>query len=145
MDQRITFKNHLFNRVVFHYVDAAENPINLIEVIDDVQVGPLCTVVGTTEQRPHLTAPPAPTSSAVTTGVDVINGLGGDDLSTRAPATTRSTAAWATTTSSVVPARTSCTATAGTTGSTAVSRRTAASVAPGADVGLLCEVKIGIP
>ena len=146
MDQRISFKNKLFNRVVFQYVDAAEDPIDLIEVIDDVEVGPLCTVARHDEQRPHLNG---------TSGSDVIcgddrcrrdqgprwrrpdlRGAGNDTVPRRNRATTTST---------VVPARTSCTATVATTCSTVVSRTTSAPVAPGGDSGLLCEVKIGIP
>jgi len=78
-DQRIAFAGKLFDRAVFQYVDQDQQPINLIEVIDDVRVSPLCTLVGNGKKK-KLTG---------TAGDDVIcgsgikeeiNGLGGDDL-----------------------------------------------------------------
>jgi Ca2+-binding RTX toxin-like protein len=79
MDQRISIKNHLFNRVVFQYVDAAENPINLIEIVDDVEVGPLCTIVGTTNND-QLDGTSGNDVMCGDDGIDTLNGLGGDDL-----------------------------------------------------------------
>lgn len=62
MDQRIRFSSgKLFNRAVFQYVDAAESPKNLIEIVDDITVGPICTIVGNS-------------------GNDNLNGTSGDDV-----------------------------------------------------------------
>jgi Ca2+-binding RTX toxin-like protein len=70
MDQRIGFsKGKLFNRAVFQYVDAAEVPKNLIEIVDDIRVGPICTIVGTSGND-NLNG---------TSGKDVICASGGKD------------------------------------------------------------------
>lgn len=70
MDQRIRFsQGKLFNRAVFQYVDAAESPKNLIEIVDDIKVGPICTVVGT-RGNDNLNG---------TSGRDVICASGGRD------------------------------------------------------------------
>jgi Ca2+-binding RTX toxin-like protein len=80
MDQTISFQNKLFNRVVFEYVDAAEVPVpNLPEIVDDVQVGALCTIVGTANND-TLTGTAGSDVICGDTGVDRIRGLGGDDL-----------------------------------------------------------------
>lgn len=80
MDQTISFQNKLFNRVVFEYVDAAEVPVpNLPEVVDDVQVGALCTIIGTANND-TLTGTAGSDVICGDTGVDRIHGLGGDDL-----------------------------------------------------------------
>jgi Ca2+-binding RTX toxin-like protein len=70
MDQTIgQSKGPLFNRAVFQYVDGAGVPLNLIEIVDDIKVNPLCTVAGT-ETSNELKG---------TAGSDVICGGGGND------------------------------------------------------------------
>lgn len=54
MDQRIgQKKGPLFNRAVFQYVLANNTPANLIEIVDDISINPLCTIAGT-EHRDTL-------------------------------------------------------------------------------------------
>ena len=70
MDQRIGQKQGpLFNRAVFQYVLAKGTPANLIEIVDDVRINPLCTIAGT-EHRDTLRGGD---------GRDVICGGGGGD------------------------------------------------------------------
>jgi hypothetical protein len=48
MDQTIgTSGVGLFNRATFQYVNAKGNPKNLAEIVDNVAIGPLCTITGT--------------------------------------------------------------------------------------------------
>jgi Ca2+-binding RTX toxin-like protein len=69
-DQVITQeKGPIFNRAVIVYVDAADSPSVLAEVVDDIRVGPLCTIWGT-ESRNILNG---------TSGSDVLCGAGGND------------------------------------------------------------------
>lgn len=79
MDQSIRVSGALFNRVVFQYVDAAENPINLIEIVDDLDIAPLCTVLGT-PGNDLLVGTPGPDVICADDGVDTVRALGGDDL-----------------------------------------------------------------
>ena len=54
MDQRIGQKQGpLFNKATFQYVLANGTAANLIEVVDDVRINPLCTIAGT-EHRDTL-------------------------------------------------------------------------------------------
>ena len=47
MDQRIGQKQGpLFNRATFQYVLANGTPANLIEIVDDISINPLCTIAG---------------------------------------------------------------------------------------------------
>ena len=47
MDQRIGQKQGpLFNRAMFQYVLANGTPANLIEIVDDISINPLCTIAG---------------------------------------------------------------------------------------------------
>lgn len=70
MDQTVTqASGPVFDRATFQYVDFSGTPLNLIEVVDDIQVAPLCTVVGT-EGNDVLSG---------TSGDDVICGGGGSD------------------------------------------------------------------
>ncbi len=70
MDQRIGFsRGKLFNRAVFQYVNASEVAKNLIEIVDDIRVGPICTIVGTSG-KDNLNG---------TSGSDVICASGGND------------------------------------------------------------------
>jgi RTX calcium-binding nonapeptide repeat (4 copies) len=46
VDQSIEYHGGLFNRAVFRYVDAAGTPRNTYEVVDDVNVNPICTIAG---------------------------------------------------------------------------------------------------
>lgn len=79
MDQRIRFKGKLFNRVVFQYVDAAQNPVNLIEIVDDIKFDPLCTKVGTSG-RDVINGTSGPDVLCGDKGADTIRGRGGSDL-----------------------------------------------------------------
>jgi Ca2+-binding RTX toxin-like protein len=79
MDQRIGFSGKLFNRAQFQYVDAAQVPLDLIEVVDDIKVGALCTVVGTSGAN-HLNGTAGKDVICGDAGADVISGRGDDDL-----------------------------------------------------------------
>lgn len=79
MDQSISFKGKLFNRVTFQYVNAAENPVNLIEIVDDVAVGPLCTIVGS-PGNDVLAGTAGSDVICADTGDDTVNASSGDDL-----------------------------------------------------------------
>jgi Ca2+-binding RTX toxin-like protein len=69
-DQVLTqVKGPIFNRAVIVYVDGADSPTTLAEVVDDIRVGPLCTIWGT-ESRNILNG---------TGGADVLCGAGGND------------------------------------------------------------------
>jgi Ca2+-binding RTX toxin-like protein len=78
-DQTISFSGRLFNRVQFQYVDAAQVPIGLIEVVDDIKIGPLCTIVGTAANN-RLTGTAGNDVICADAGADTVNGRGGDDL-----------------------------------------------------------------
>ena len=80
MDQTITYGGgRLFNRAVFRYVDAAGNPKNLIEIIDDVSVNPLCTISGG-DGHDNLTGTSGADVICGDQGNDSIHGGGGNDL-----------------------------------------------------------------
>jgi len=144
MDQTITFKNKLFNRVVFDYVDAAENPINLIEIIDDVQVNPLCTIVGT-ENNDHLNGTPGSDVICGDTGVDVIKGLGGDDLIYSGAGNDTARGGQGNDNVNGGPGKDKLYGDAGLDRLHGGEQKDKCVGGSGADVGLLCEVKIGIP
>jgi len=70
MDQRIgQKKGPLFNKATFQYVLANGTAANLIEIVDDISINPLCTIAGT-EHRDTLRGGD---------NRDVICGGGGDD------------------------------------------------------------------
>jgi Ca2+-binding RTX toxin-like protein len=80
MDQTISIANKgLFNRATFQYVDASENPVNLIEIVDDIVFNPLCTIVGTSGND-HLVGTTHNDVICGDTGNDSIYGDDGDDL-----------------------------------------------------------------
>ena len=79
MDQRVSHHGAVFNRATFQYVNAADVPKNLIEIVDDIVVGPLCTVVGNNSNN-NLTGTPGSDVFCAEGGSDTIKGLGGDDL-----------------------------------------------------------------
>jgi hypothetical protein len=71
MDQTVkTSGQRLFNRAEFQYVDAVGNPVpDIAEVIDDIKVNPLCTIVGNGGNNELVGG----------AGADVICGGGGKD------------------------------------------------------------------
>jgi Ca2+-binding RTX toxin-like protein len=80
LDQTIGIANKgLFNRATFQYVDAAGNPKNLIEIVDDVVLNPLCTIVGTSGND-HLVGTTGNDVICGDSGADSIYGDDGDDL-----------------------------------------------------------------
>jgi Ca2+-binding RTX toxin-like protein len=79
MDQRIAHHGAVFNRATFQYVNAADVPKNLIEIVDDIVVGPLCTVVGNNNNN-NLVGTSGRDVFCAEGGSDTIRGLGGDDL-----------------------------------------------------------------
>lgn len=80
MDQTIAYTGgKVFNRAVFQYVDATGSPKNLIEIVDDIEVAPLCTVSGNSGNN-VLKGTAGPDVICGDSGNDVIKGLGGRDL-----------------------------------------------------------------
>jgi Ca2+-binding RTX toxin-like protein len=79
-DQTIgTAGQTLFNRATFQYVDAGGTPKNLIEVVDDIIINPLCTITGTSGNN-HLVGTAGNDVICGDSGADTIKGGGGDDL-----------------------------------------------------------------
>lgn len=80
MDQTIgTSQVGLFNRATFQYVNADGNPKNLTEIVDNIAVGPLCTITGTSGSD-HLVGTAGKDVICGDSGGDVISGRSGDDL-----------------------------------------------------------------
>lgn len=80
MDQRIGYAGgRLFNRVVFQYVDAAGVVKNVHEIVDDIEIAPLCTIAGGPANN-VLVGTPAADVICGDTGKDVITGGRGRDL-----------------------------------------------------------------
>jgi hypothetical protein len=80
MDQKIAFSGKLFNRAQLSYVDAAQLPLGaLAEIVDDIKLGPICTVVGTSGGN-HLNGTAGKDVICADAGADVISGRGGADL-----------------------------------------------------------------
>jgi hypothetical protein len=80
MDQTIgTSKVGLFDRATFQYVNATGDPKNLTEIVDDIAVGPLCTITGTSGDN-HLVGTAGKDVICGGPGDDVLKGRGGDDL-----------------------------------------------------------------
>lgn len=80
MDQTIGVSGQvLFNRATFQYVNAKGNPKHLTEIVDDIVVGPLCTITGTSGNN-HLVGTAGKDVICGGSGNDVISGGGGDDL-----------------------------------------------------------------
>lgn len=80
MDQTIGYSaGRLFNRAVFRYVDAADAPKNLQEVVDDVAIAPICTIAGGPGGN-VLHGTPGNDVICGDAGNDNINGHGGNDL-----------------------------------------------------------------
>jgi Ca2+-binding RTX toxin-like protein len=80
MDQTIGISGQaLFNRATFQYVDAAGNPDNVIEIVDDITLNPLCTIVGNSGNN-HLVGTGGNDVICGDAGNDVISAGGGDDL-----------------------------------------------------------------
>jgi Ca2+-binding RTX toxin-like protein len=80
LDQTIGYGGHrLFNRAVFQYVDAAGVAKDLIEVVDDIEVAPICTIAGD-DGADVLVGTPGPDVICGDAGNDVIRGAGGNDL-----------------------------------------------------------------
>ncbi len=80
MDQTIRYAGgRLFNRAVFQYVDAAGVPLNLIEVVDDITLNPLCTISGNAGNN-VLVGTPGPDVICGDSGHDTIRARGGNDI-----------------------------------------------------------------
>ena len=80
MDQSIVQdKGAVFDRAVFQYVRSDGTPLPLIEIIDDIRINPLCTVVGT-EGRDRLSGTPGSDVICAGGGNDTVDALGGNDL-----------------------------------------------------------------
>lgn len=80
MDQTIGYSGpRLFNRATFQYVDAAGTPKDLIEIVDDITINPLCTVAGTAGNN-HLVGTAGNDVICGDDGADTISGRGGADL-----------------------------------------------------------------
>jgi hypothetical protein len=80
MDQTIgTSRVGLFNRATFQYVNAKGSPKNLTEIVDNIAVGPLCTITGTSGGD-HLVGTAGKDVICGGSGNDVITGGSGDDL-----------------------------------------------------------------
>jgi hypothetical protein len=80
MDQTIgTSRVGLFDRATFQYVNAKGNPKHLTEIVDNIAVGPLCTITGTSGSD-HLVGTAGRDVICGDSGDDVIRGGSGDDL-----------------------------------------------------------------
>jgi hypothetical protein len=80
MDQTISATSEaIFNRATFQYVDAVGAPKNLIEIVDDITINPLCTFAGTPGDD-NLVGTEANDVICGDAGDDTISGGGGDDL-----------------------------------------------------------------
>lgn len=80
MNQRITKRpGALFNRAVFQYTDQNGNPINLIEIVDDIRTSPQCTVAGS-QGNDILTGTAGQDVLCGAGRADALSGLGGNDL-----------------------------------------------------------------
>lgn len=80
MDQTIGFSGTvLFNRATFQFVNAAEVPLNLTEIVDDILVEPMCTIMGTSANDVLVGTADADVICAES-GKDRIDGKAGDDL-----------------------------------------------------------------
>jgi len=80
MNQTVSYSGaRLFNRAVFQYVDAAGVPKSLIEIVDDVEVAPVCTVAGDGGDN-VLRGTSARDVICGDSGNDTIRGGGGNDL-----------------------------------------------------------------
>lgn len=70
LDQTISYRGPaVFNRAILTSVNAAGNPKGVAETVDDIVIGPLCTVTGTAGNN----------KLRGSGGSDVICGAGGDD------------------------------------------------------------------
>jgi hypothetical protein len=79
MDQTIgTSQVGLFNRATFQYVNDKGTPKNLAEIVDNIAVGPLCTITGTSGSD-HLVGTAGKDVICGDSGNDVISGGSGDD------------------------------------------------------------------
>jgi Ca2+-binding RTX toxin-like protein len=80
MDQTVgTPGGPLFTRAVFQYVNSGGTPIGVTEVVDDITVGPLCTISGNSGNN-HLVGTGGNDVICGDSGNDVISGGGGDDI-----------------------------------------------------------------
>ncbi|MFC6287560.1 calcium-binding protein [Nocardioides sp. GCM10027113] len=80
MDQRIGISGtDLFNRAIFQYVDAAGAPNILWELVDDIRIEPICTVLGTPGNDLLLGTADSDVICG-DDGNDRIRAFGGDDL-----------------------------------------------------------------
>ena len=80
MDQRIEYAGgRLFNRAVLKYVDAAGAAKGVAEIVDDIEIAPLCTIAGGAGNN-VLTGTPTRDVICGDEGNDVIRGGGGPDL-----------------------------------------------------------------
>ena len=80
MDQTIGISGQaLFNRATFQYVDGAGVPKNLIEIVDDVKVNPVCTIAGDAGAN-VLNGTLHRDVICGDSGNDTISGRGGNDL-----------------------------------------------------------------
>lgn len=80
MDQTIGYEGRrVFNRAVFQYVDAAGAPIDLIEIVDDIAVNPLCTITGD-DGNNRLVGTSGPDVICGDSGRDTIKAKGGNDI-----------------------------------------------------------------
>jgi Ca2+-binding RTX toxin-like protein len=80
MDQTVgTIGGPLFTRAVFQYVNSGGTPIGVTEVVDDVTVGPLCTISGNAGNN-HLVGTSGNDVICGDSGKDVISAGSGDDI-----------------------------------------------------------------
>jgi Ca2+-binding RTX toxin-like protein len=80
IDQTIGISGQvLFNRAIFQYVDAFGTPLNVAEIVDDIVVGPLCTITGTSGNN-HLVGTAGNDVICGDAGRDTIRGRGGADV-----------------------------------------------------------------
>jgi RTX calcium-binding nonapeptide repeat (4 copies) len=77
-NQRVTYTGSRIDKARFVYTDAGGAPIDLIEVVDNIIISPVCTISGNFRAN-RLNGTPGSNGICGRGGADVINGRAGND------------------------------------------------------------------